>query len=372
MKIAILTLALDANYGGILQCYALQTVLESFGHDVKVLTKPKYGRSYCIIYSLAVCKRLIKRYVLRDKISIFKAYHEIIRTNIDCFIRQYIHQYKLRKWTEDIANRFDAIIVGSDQVWRPIYSQDIPIEQYYLSFLRDSNIKRISYAASFGVDYCEYSESQIEKCMLLLRKFNAVSVRESSGISLCRKLFEVNAELVLDPTLLLQADDYRSLIKKGNTQPSKGNLFVYVLDRTEEKENLVRKIASKTGLIPYWEDANIRDESIPSDKRIKISIEQWLRSFDDADFIITDSFHGCVFSIIFQRQFIVIGNKGRGMTRFDSLLALFSLTDRLFFLDGTGFDNTLLEKKIDYKSIFEEIEKQRIHSLDFIKRSLSS
>lgn len=329
MRIAILTLPLYTNYGGILQCYALQTVLQRMGHDVQVLTKPQYGFSYCWIYPMAICKRLIKRYVLKKDVDILRAPHEVIRKNTDRFIKQYIHQYKCKNWTSNLAKRYDAIVVGSDQVWRPKYSQ--PIEYAFLSFLDDSPIRRISYAASFGVDKCEFTKEQLKVCSSLMKKFDAVSVREISGIKLCRNCFGVNnAVQMLDPTLLLSAEDYRTLINNVKTNPSNGNMLVYILDKTEEKIVLVNKIAEERGLIPFWLDSpDEENEGLPLKKRAKMSIEQWLRSFDDAEFVFTDSFHGCVFSIIFKKQFLVIGNKERGLSRFHSLLGLLSLRNRL-------------------------------------------
>lgn len=367
MKIAIVTLPLHTNYGGILQCYALQTVLERMGHDVRVLSRPQYGRSYYIIYPLAVCKRLLKRFLLGKDVAILKAPHQIVRQHTDRFIHKYIHQYEKRVWTSKIASRFDAIIVGSDQVWRPVYFQ--PIEEAFLSFLGDSDIKRIAYAASFGVDNCdEYTSEQLKLCSQLLQKFNAVSVRESSGISLCREYFDVNAEQMLDPTLLLDANDYRVLIRKGKTKPSKGNMLVYMLDKSEEKIALVNRIAKEKGLTPFWVDSSDEQkEKLPLEKCIKISVEQWLRSFDDAEFVFTDSFHGCIFSIIFQKQFVVIGNKERGLSRFTSLLELFSLYDRLLFdVQEYEMKRKELNRSIDFKFLFDVLNKKRMCSFDCI------
>ena len=365
MKIAILTQPLRTNYGGILQCYALQTVLERMGHKVQVLTKPQYGRSYYIIYPLAVCKRLLKRFILGKKIAIFKASHQIISQHTDRFIHRYIHQYTQREWTAQIASHFDAIVVGSDQVWRPAYSQ--PIEEAFLSFLGDADIKRVAYAASFGVDHCEYTEEQRKLCSSLLKKFDAVSVRESSGVQLCQKYFDTKAIQVLDPTLLLSADDYRALIKKGKTQPSNGNLLVYLLDRTKEKEVLVDRIAQAKGLTPFWMSSETTDETLPLKQRIKMPVEQWLRSFDDAKFVLTDSFHGCVFSIIFRKQFFAIGNKERGLSRFQSLLALFSLQDRLI-LSPDEYKSNL--SSIDYDQVQARLQSLQAQSFSFLKTNL--
>lgn len=366
MRIAILTLPLYVNYGGILQCYALQTVLERMGYNVKVLSKPQYGISYYWIYPLAVCKRLIKRYIFGKDVDILRAPHEIVRKNTDRFIRQYINKYYCKDWTSDIDKKFDAVVVGSDQVWRPEYSQ--PIEFAFLSFLGDSKIKRISYAASFGVDKCEYTEEQLKVCSAFLKKFDAVSVREISGIELCRSYFAVDAVQVLDPTLLLSAEDYRILINNVVTKPSKGNLLVYILDKTDEKIALVNRIASEKGLIPFWLDSpDDQNENVPLRKRMKMSVEQWLRSFDDAEFIFTDSFHGCVFSIIFKKQFLVIGNKKRGLSRFLSLLKLFSLEERLILSFNKYKGNLSI---IDYDKLYDRLQVLQKQSVLFLKTNL--
>jgi hypothetical protein len=372
MRIAILTLPLYTNYGGILQCYALQTVLQRMGHDVKVLSRPHVGRSYYIVYPLMVCKQIFKRYILGKKVYIFKAEHEIIRKNIIRFINQEIHQYECRIWNDKIANKFDVMIVGSDQVWRPQYSQ--PIEYAFLSFLGDTKIKRFSYAASFGVNSCEYTLDQRRTCSLLLKKFCAVSVREFSAINICRNYFGVEAEQVLDPTLLLSVDDYKSLIRKENTETSKGNMLVYILDRTKEKINLAEKIARDKGLQLLWLDSpDEQNEDSGLKEHVKISVEQWLRSFDDAEFVLTDSFHGCVFSIIFKKQFIVLGNRERGLDRFDSLLTLLSLRNRLICsLDEYESKVLVLDEQIDYKKVDCKLAVERVHSLNFLQKNLAN
>lgn len=366
MKIAILTLPLHTNYGGILQCYALQTVLERMGYKVRLLTKPKYNSRYYLIYPLAVCKRLFKRFILGKKVAITMNPEQLIRQHTNRFIHRNIHHYYKKVWDSNIASYFDAIVVGSDQVWRPMYYYR-PIEEAFLSFLGDADIKRIAYAASFGVDYCEYTEEQRKLCSSLLKKFNAVSVRESSGVLLCQEYFNAKAVQVLDPTLLLSADDYRALIKKSWTQPSKGNLLVYMIDRTKEKEEFVERISQEKGLTPFWMSSEADDDTLPLEKRIKMPVEQWLRSFDDAEFVLTDSFHGCVFSIIFRKQFLAIGNKERGLSRFQSLLSLFSLQDRLILSPDEYRDNL---SSIDYSQVQIQLHVLQKQSYLFLKTNL--
>lgn len=365
MKIAILTLPLHTNYGGILQAYALQTILEHMGYKARLLTKPKYNYLYYLIYPLAVCKRLFKRFVLGKKVAITMNPEQLIRQHTNRFIRKNIHHYCKKVWDSDIASHFDAIVVGSDQVWRPLYYQ--PIEEAFLAFLGDADIKRVAYAASFGIDYCEYTEEQRTNCSSLLKKFNAVSVRESSGVQLCQEYFDTKAIQVLDPTLLLSADDYRALIKQGKTQPSKGTMLVYLLDRTKEKENFIERMAQEKGLTPFWMSNDTDDESLPLEQRIKMPVEQWLRSFDDAEFVLTDSFHGCVFSIIFSKQFLAIGNKERGLSRFHSLLALFSLQDRLI-LSLDKYKGNL--PSMDYNQVQDRLQFLQAQSLSFLKTNL--
>lgn len=369
MRISILTLPLDRNYGGILQCYALQTVLRHMGHEVKILSKPKYGYSYCVIYPLSIFKRLLKRFLLRYNVSIFKPSHEIVSANIDIFVNRYFTKYTKRHWNSSISKQFDAVIVGSDQIWRPQYSESI--EHSFLSFLDGKNIKRISYAASFGVDECEYNEEQIKKCSSLLRQFDAVSVREASGIDICRNYLGVDAVQMLDPTLLLNVDDYCRLIDNTDTCPIEGSMLVYILDDTEEKRYLIETVAKERGLIPFYINIDTEDSTIPLENRIKIPVEQWLRSFRDASFVFTDSFHGCVFSIIFRKEFIAIGNKARGLSRFHSLLNQFSIDGRLI-LSKEEYENNraLLTEEIDYNKVCDKLNYERNRSYEFIENSL--
>lgn len=244
----------------------------------------------------------------------------------------------------------------------------------FFPFLGDTKIKRFSYAASFGVNSCEYTLDQRRTCSLLLKKFCAVSVREFSAINICRNYFGVEAEQVLDPTLLLSVDDYKSLIRKENTETSKGNMLVYILDRTKEKINLAEKIARDKGLQLLWLDSpDEQNEDSGLKEHVKISVERWLRSFDDAEFVLTDSFHGCVFSIIFKKQFIVLGNRERGLDRFDSLLTLLSLRNRLICsLDEYESKVLVLDEQIDYKKVDCKLAVERVHSLNFLQNNLAN
>lgn len=362
MRIGILTLPLHTNYGGILQAYALQTVLERMGHEVvvfdKILPEPSLPLWKCpFVYSKRLINKLLGR---KDNIVFLEQYvskiKPIIQQNTNKFIKIYIHRVSFKTFAKiPDADTFNAIIVGSDQVWRPIYFGEDHVDDAFLAFARGWNIKRIAYAASFGVDKWEYSPLQTETCKSLLHNFDAISVREESGVKLCRECLECKAQLVLDPTMLLDKSDYVKIIKTSNVPKSKGNLLVYILDETPDKTALIKNIADKYNLKPFRVGSKTENIHAPLNERIQPPVEEWLRGFYDAEFVITDSFHACVFAILFEKQFVVIGNKKRGMSRFFSLLSQFGLENRLIaenlnvsavdYIDFTLLRNRLTELK---------------------------
>ena len=179
----------------------------------------------------------------------------------------------------------------------------------------------------------------------------------------------MNALHVLDPTMLLDVNDYIDLFKQKQTSKSDGTLLNYVLDENDEIRKLIQKVASEKKLIPFAVNNPYEgDDTKPLNQRIKPSVEAWLRGFYDADFVITDSFHACVFSIIFKKQFIVIGNKERGMARFESFLKMFGLEERL--VDEKVDVNNL--HPIDYDKVYKLYGKLKEKSLHFLSENLFS
>lgn len=374
MKIGILTLPLHTNYGGILQAYALQTVLENMGHEVVVLDTPNRKRILKWNYPLEILKRSISKILLRRPIKVFyeqwfnKTY-PIISRNTQSFITTYIHRLEIKGLKSLVADSFDALVVGSDQVWRPVYftqMYDTSITDAYLAFARNWKIKRISYAASFGTDNWEYSEEQTKACAGFIKMFNFVSTRESSGVELCKKHFGVDATQVLDPTMLLKKENYIKLINNSLTPKSKGNMLCYILDETKEKTDVIDLVAKSKNLTPFKVNSKVGDITLHAEKRVQPSVETWLRGFYDADFVVTDSFHACVFSILFQKPFIVVGNKKRGLSRFHSLLATYGLEKCL----ASG-PETVKFTTIDWEKVSTILNDKRHDSLTFLKNALN-
>lgn len=373
MRIGILTLPLHTNYGGLLQAYALQTVLERMGHEAAVLDTPNRKRILKWNYPLEILKRSISKFLFRRPTRVFfeqwfnKTY-PIISRNTQPFITSYIHRLEIKGLNLLSPETFDAFVVGSDQVWRPVYftrMYDTSITDAYLAFARNWRIKRISYAASFGTDDWEYSKEQTKACSRFLQMFDAVSTRESSGAELCKKYFGVDATQVLDPTMLLAKEDYVKLINNSSTPKSKGNLLCYILDETKEKTDVIDFVAKSKGLVPFKVNSKVGDFSLPVEERVQPSVETWLRGFYDADFVVTDSFHACVFSILFQKPFVIVGNKERGLARFQSLLATYGLEECL----ASGPESVKFTT-IDWEKVSTILNDKRHDSLTFLRNAL--
>ena len=356
MKVAILTQPLGHNYGGLLQAYALQTYLKRLGCEVETLDRRVEGAGKIPLKShgLNLARLALGRikslptenrqaWVLNE-LAAFRDRRLTLSPTIDS--EQAVRDYYRER-------RFDAFVVGSDQVWRPRYSPSIL--NFFLDFLDDvkSPAKRIAYAASFGVDDWEYTSEQTEKCKNLAQKFDAISVRENSAVELCTEKLGVTAQCVVDPTLLLEPEDYEPLIAECGESHHAGCVLSYVLDPAPEK----RAIADSAGRVLGAEVFSIKPEYAITQVRAKDisqcrfpSVETWLRSFHDASFVVTDSFHGTVFSILFNKPFIAVGNSARGMARFESLLSQFGLTERLI-ADPREVSLELLQSQIDWDAV---------------------
>lgn len=334
MRICILTQPLRANYGGILQAYALQKALRDMGHDVTTLLfhPPLSWVPSGIKKHLLTARRFFAKYLKGNKGIIYCnpdkqtrfAYREM-----DRFISEHINC--LEATTPLSASKlpaFDAFVVGSDQVWRPAYSPYLP--NFYLDFLKDEPVKRMAYAASFGVDTWEADEDMTKRIRPLAQMFDVISVREKTGVDLCAKYLGVKAEVMPDPTLLLTADDYLALCDKeaDHTEPY---IAAYILDESEEVEQFLNR-ASKQLRLPVRHIGRI-DWSICAD-----SPQKWLSCIAGASFVITDSFHGTVFSLLFNREFLSVINRERGASRFASLLEAMGMPDRMIAKDDLARD----------------------------------
>ncbi|MBS7824744.1 polysaccharide pyruvyl transferase family protein [Wohlfahrtiimonas chitiniclastica] len=274
--------------------------------------------------------------------------------------------------TQELANytneqKFDAVVVGSDQVWRKAYINDRYYQSYFLDFIPpNSKIKKIAYAASFGKDTWE-GKGDEEQISELLKQFSGISVREASGVDVCRAVFNIeNVEHVLDPTLLMDKEFYLDIIRKYDVSnmPVK-KMVTYVLDEAKDKRTIINNYQQSLNIN---ENETLHLKGFSQLNRAAYSVPEWLFAIANADFVITDSFHGMVFSIIFEKQFIVIGNKNRGLARFNSILKLLGLESNLSIsTNQVG----LKIPYINYSEINEKLSSFRESSKIFISQLLN-
>ena len=307
-----MTQPLRSNYGGILQNWALQQVLIQLGHEpVTIDYLPTLSLKSFV---LSTIKTIILWFIpsRRRRFSTRKCKRKPL---FDDFVNKHIRKTEVcYKYSMKAIEKYklDALVVGSDQVWRPIYNDHL--YDMFLQFAREFKGKKIAYAASFGVDNWEFSEEQTKVCSSLVKQFDALSVREFTGIALCKKYLGVDAVNTLDPTLLIRKEVYAKLCR--NIPVAKERyLAAYILDSSKEADNIIVEEAKKKNLLIRRYSADIKAE---------LRVEEWIAMFRDADFVVTDSFHGTVFSIIFEKSFRCIANRERGTSRFDDLLNKYS------------------------------------------------
>ena len=380
MKVGIITLPLYVNYGGILQTYALQTILKRMGHEVVVFQKKKKSLYKLPLwkYPFSYAKRIIYKCLVDHRFPIMlerkqRIESPILRQHLIEFITTNINVQTIERISEIDKYDIDAIIVGSDQIWRKEYVRrgwNANIQDVYLRFISNKKTLKISYAASFGVDEWMYSKKETADCQQLIKDFFAVSVREMSAVSLCSKYLNIKATLVLDPTMLLTKKDYISLFSNQNGNNSGRTLFCYLLDKTQDKLSLMETIAKERDFTrTVLMNVDMQDYVTSLSQRVILPVEDWLKGFFEADFVLTDSFHGCVFSIIMGKPFVAIANSKRGCSRFISLLKMFDMENHLIFSkddyqSGESYDlSELTEKTLcDY----------RVKSMSFLQNSLNN
>lgn len=249
MKVAIMTQPLGANYGGIMQAWALQQILKRAGHEPVTIDRRSDAKGP--IYNAArLSYRTLQKILGKRQAPVnFERYLPYIQKNTKAFIGQHLSMSEQLDSTAKLKTHFeredyDAVIVGSDQTWRPRYSPNI--KNYFLDFLEDSDIRKIAYASSFGVDDWEFTEEQTRLCSALIKRFDVLGVRERSGVGLCQRYFGVNATHVLDPTLLIQKKSYELLYKSEANSRNSG-VYTYILDPLPWKQRVAEVVKNKLG-----------------------------------------------------------------------------------------------------------------------------
>lgn len=372
MKLGIITFHSPDNYGAILQTYALQTYLETLGHNVNIID---YRPDYMI--SGGKLRVPLNKKDLRANLSVmffaFVRLRSILSgrrrlSGFTAFRNKYINidntKYLSIKQLNDYPPQYDAYICGSDQIWNPPPRFGVD-PAYYLDF-GDETCRRISYAASFGkpiVD--EIYESKIGE---LLRKLDAISVREESGVDLVKKISGCRAAWVPDPTLLLK--DYDAVTAKPMEDDF---VFMYRLRRSDIMSN-VQKVVIQELDSRLIESYNPEQRYLPDGKVIQMGPSEWLGYIKYSRAVVTNSFHGTVFSILFKKVFIVVPIEGKNSSlneRMLSLLSRLGLQNRFLQSSDSSEIKRLLSMPIDWDDVHKRLNLWRDEALKYIKEALS-
>ena len=360
MKVGIMTFWWTKNnYGQILQLYALQQYLKNHTHDVVVIPY-KFENDY-IRTNKKINFAHIKRFFLFKITTTLgslgnnkRKFDQFRRNHIDLGQYSYCTYNDLKKSPPEIQ----AMIVGSDQVWNFNEEQKSILNAYFLDF-GNTRTKRISYAASFGKIKINRQFMDIVKEKL--NNFDYVSVRENSGKKLCDKL-SIQSEVVCDPTFLHSKEFY---FKISDDYPHKKNMrycLLYLLEgETKFNYKNLKKWCKEKNIKILYVSANNRFDL---HRKIYPNVGQWLSLIKNAAYIVTNSFHCAVFSIIFNKQFVVLKRKGNGEemnTRFLTLFSKFSINQ---FCENDDYD--ILDRKI-YNDFVKSVIEKNINSFDLSK-----
>jgi len=367
----------QTNYGQVLQAYALQKYLKGLGHDaylirydlISALKNQSYARIFYKIFSIKSWKTFLKK--ISQKLK------EVITRRKDRENPRHFDEFKKKhlEFSELVYNNFsglkknypfaDILIVGSDQVWL----DSGHIEPYFLNF-GSSSTKRIAYAASFGRDVL--SREEIATHENTLAKFNSIGVRESSGIGLCKKLGFNDAVLVPDPTILLDKNEWMTIRETSNYFNRDGfKVFVYMIGG--ENHNKILKTAYELN-----HDHNtiyVTSDGYNSKSNAFPSIGEWIDLVERSDFIITNSFHGTVFSLLFNKNFITLTRDGKAAkmnVRTKSFLQRLKLDHRLLEQYNQTRIKEIKEDHINWQSLNQSLDNLRKEGFQFLNSALSN
>ena len=341
-KVAIVTIE-SLNYGNRLQNYALQEILKSLSCSVKTLHRVHESKT------VTSCAKRMAQNILQTKAAKFRRFD----ANID------FSDVILGKddYPNGLAEKFDYFVVGSDQVWNPYYAF-AGGECDFLTFAK--NDQKISYAASFGVSIIP-EKKEIEYAEYL-KSFKSISVREHQGAIIVKKLSGRDATVVLDPTLLLDEEDWMKVEKKSLCRPKGKYIFVYALgDKTDRFENKIKQLKEK------YEIFDVRSVQ-KNGKELPIGPSEFLYLIRNSEEVLTDSFHATVFSIIFHKRYITFNRPGLNMnSRIESLAKVVGAKSQL-----TGCGDLDCEKGMYYIKVDELLKEERHNSIEFLKNTLSN
>ncbi len=350
MKIGIITFHWATNYGAVLQAFALQEYLKEKGHVVEIIDyKPSR-----VVYLRFIGN--IRRLSFVEIVREFK---------INRFRKQYLNlsaeRFKNSAALIKAGNDYDVFICGSDQIWNESFTlcaEGGPTLSYFIDFVKDDK-PRIAYAASFGTD--KLSPKVVELITPELRKFKSISVRENTGVEILRKI-NIESTLVLDPTLLLDSEVFKVLIAGVKTE-KEYKLFSHIININQLTAENIRSFICENY---FKQEKNNQYAGEP------IEVLEWLLCIREAQLVITNSYHGVIFSIIYHTPFIVVPVEGSNMNnRIATLLCGLGLENRIVDCVDKMKINLLREEQIKWSNVEAKLKVLRENSEKFLKNSMN-
>lgn len=384
MKVGLCACYSNRNYGSMLQSLATQKSIEQLGHQCEMI---RYKKKLSALQLVRQFPRLlnggnIKKIQKRQEARNAAKDHPDIEAQ-RALRRKYFDKYRDEVFTslsEEFvgfealragSSRYDAVVVGSDQMWLP---SGLPTNFYNLQFAA-AGVRRISYATSFGVSVIPWY--QRSRTADFLQKIDFLSVREDSGSKICRDVAGVEAKVVVDPTLLLTREEW------GKTVPFQkiidgSYIFCYFLGANSLCRKEARRISKETGLpivtLRHLDEIIVSDEEFGDYAPYNVDPAGFVNLIRGAKYVLTDSFHGTVFSILYKRQFATfyrfsLADRQSRNSRIDSLFSHLGLEGNL--VTGEVSALSALNKFIDFKDVDERLTLWREESWNFLRKALS-
>lgn len=380
-KIGLCIAFRGTNYGMHLQGYATQRVLDQAGFDTEIIDYNS-GKEKGIKWSIGAVRVAFKKITrsIKKKLAKTQRLDKLHQENINLrnavseqFRSRRLHNIvhvdgfsALRRKSDD----YFAVIVGSDQIWLP----GVAFSNFYTLRFASQGVRRISYATSLGVS--SYPHFAKKAAGDFWKQIDFLSVREQQGKDIIQSIVDVPVEVVADPTYLFSKEEWKELIP-AETVIKPGYVLCYFLGDSEPIKQYARKFADSKGvrLVSILSnECNSDDCKYADEVLIGKSPEEFVNLVRDADYILTDSFHGLAFSVINQKQFLIFYRRRTDVkesrnSRIDNIVRSWDIEDRLIRepekLEFPASD-------IDYKAVSEKVEALRVKSLDFLDKALNS
>lgn len=361
MQICTITCHDVYNVGASLQAYALQTYLSELGHDVRIIDyKPPYLSNHyrlTAVNNSRFDKPIVKQAYLLAKLP--SRLHDLPRKwAFDRFRKDNLKLTDRYCFYEELKQKppkADVFFAGSDQIWNPIFPNGKD-PAFYLAFVKSG--VRASYAASFAVD--NFPEEISDRTAQWLSQFRHISVRERSGLNVLKEMGIDNGTLVVDPVFLLPRKHW-SEMAVCPIKSKERYVLVYDFDNSSEIRELAEQIAKDRGLKIY----SIFRSSYANRSFFHCGPTEFLGLIENADFVLSNSFHATAFSVIFEREFAIVKRTDRINARMKDFADLVGLPDRMVIKNESSF------REIDWKDVQCRINENIMYSKDYIRKVLT-